>query len=82
MSKFDGLLERKGKAQQKHIGRPLGKASDPAYRQVTVYLRRDTHTAARQRLFAEEREFSELVEELVAKWNATPPHKEKRERHG
>jgi hypothetical protein len=80
MSKYDGLLEtHRGKAQPKpkRMGRPRGKASDPAYRQVTVYIRRETHTAARKRLFDEDREFSELVEDLVSKWLGTAPAKEK-----
>lgn len=50
------------------VGRPRAKRSDPNYLQVTAYLRRATYTAARKRLFDEEREFSELVEDLVAEW--------------
>jgi hypothetical protein len=77
MSKYDGLLQgRKAATETKRMGRPRGKASDPDYRQVTIYLRRDTHGAARKRLIDENREFSELVEDLVSKWLATPAKKD------
>lgn len=51
-----------------HVGRPRAKRSDPDYQQVTAYIRRDTYTAARKRLFDDGREFSELVEDLVSGW--------------
>ena len=38
-----------GKAPRK-VGRPPGKKSDPDYAQVTVYLRKDNHLAAKKRL--------------------------------
>jgi hypothetical protein len=75
MSKYDGLLTTSSKKKtpaaeplKSGVGRPRGKASDPEYRQVTVYIRRDTHSAARKRLMDEEKERSELVEELVSDW--------------
>jgi hypothetical protein len=51
-------------------GRPAGKRSDPAYEQVTAYIRRDTHKDVKIALLqnGQGREFSELVEELLAKW--------------
>lgn len=55
-------------ATQIRVGRPRAKRSDPEYQQVTAYIRRDTYIGARKRLFDEDREFSELVEELVAAW--------------
>jgi hypothetical protein len=46
-----------------------GKKEDKAnYTQVTVYLRKQTHSTARKLLFDERRQFSDLVEELVTKW--------------
>ena len=50
------------------VGRPPGKKSNPDYTQVTVYLRTRTHLAAKKSLLDEGREFSELVEDLVARW--------------
>ena len=50
------------------VGRPPGKKSNPDYTQVTVYLRKQTHLAAKKRLLDEGREFSELVEDLVIQW--------------
>ena len=50
------------------VGRPPGKKSNPDYTQVTVYLRKRTHLAAKKNLLDDGREFSELVEDLVAQW--------------
>ena len=50
------------------MGRPPGKKSDPAFKQVTVYLRKDTHDTARKILFDDRRQFSDLVDELVSRW--------------
>jgi len=50
--------------------RKLGKSADPAYVKLTTYIRKDTHQATKIRLLQEGqgREFSELVEELLAVW--------------
>ena len=53
------------------VGRPPGKKSDPDYAQVTVYLKRDNHLAAKKRLLDDGREFSELVDQLVVAWLQT-----------
>lgn len=50
------------------LGRPPGKKTDPAYRQVTVYLQEDVHRNARKLLLDERRQFSDLVNDLVAQW--------------
>ena len=50
------------------VGRPPGKKSDPDYSQVTVYLRKGNHLAAKKRLLDDGKEFSELVDELVTAW--------------
>jgi hypothetical protein len=51
------------------IGRPAtGKRSNPEYRQVSMWMRRDTHDAAVHRLGKEGREFSVLVQELIEDW--------------
>jgi hypothetical protein len=49
-------------------GRPRGKKTNPDYVQVTVYLRKDNHTAARKLLLDNRRQFSDLVDELVSEW--------------
>ncbi len=51
-------------------GRPTGKRSDPDFEQVTSYIRRQTYADVKIELIREgqRREFSELVEELLAKW--------------
>jgi hypothetical protein len=53
-------------------GRPPGKRSDPAYEQVTAYIRGDLYRDVRIRLLQEGKgqEFSELVAELLAAWLA------------
>jgi hypothetical protein len=50
--------------------RPHGKRTDPDYAQVTAYIRKVTHHGVKLRLLQEGqgREFSELVEELLATW--------------
>ena len=50
------------------VGRPPGKKSDPDYSQVTVYLRKANHLAAKKRLIDDGKEFSELVDDLVSTW--------------
>jgi hypothetical protein len=51
-------------------GRPPGKRSDPAFEQVTAYVRRDTYRAIKIKLLQEgdDREFSELVESLLVEY--------------
>jgi len=51
-------------------GRPKGKRSDPDFEQVTAYIRKQTHQAIKIALLQEgqDREFSELVEELLSDW--------------
>ena len=51
-------------------GRPTGKRSDGEHIQVTAYIRRETHHAVKVALLqgGKGKEFSELVQELLAKW--------------
>lgn len=88
MSKFDGVFKKiteNAKVQTpessevqtadnaKPIGRPPGKKSDPAYRQVTIYLPINLHALGRDeavrlqrsRVKAEPKDFSEIVEEAL-----------------
>ncbi len=60
--------EEKAEAKPKKRGRPKGKRSNPAFTQVTAYMRKDTYKNAQKALLDEDEEFSELVEDLVSKW--------------
>ena len=55
----------------RRAGRPPGKKNNPDYRQVTVYLREEAHRAAKKLLLDEQRDFSELVDDLVGQWLQT-----------
>ncbi len=57
--------------EPKKRGRPSsGKRSDNYFTQVTAYIREDTHRTVKILLLdeGETRDFSDLVEELLAKW--------------
>ena len=57
--------------EPKRRGRPpTGKRNDPEYDQTTAYVRKDTYKAVRIALIedGEERDYSELVEELLRNW--------------
>ena len=51
-------------------GRPPAKRSDPDFVGLTTYIRRETHLNAKISLLqeGENRELSELVEDLIAAW--------------
>ncbi len=83
MSKFDGLMSARGnRSSAKKGARPAeaaatntattlrvrsGKRSDPNYRQITAYVRRDVHDEVMQTIYRR-MELSELVDELLADW--------------
>ena len=46
----------------------LGKRSNTDYRQVSAYIRKDTHRRVKMALLEEDRQFSELVAELLESW--------------
>ena len=84
MSKFQGLIDAANSREdpaakpaplvmstkRRGRGRPRGKRSDPNFEQVTTYIRKHTHQGVKIALLQEGRgqEFSELVEDLLAKW--------------
>jgi hypothetical protein len=45
-----------------------GKSVDPNFMKLTSYIRRETHRAVKRRLLDEDKEISELVEELLTGW--------------
>jgi hypothetical protein len=75
-SKFDGILEsgrskkpRKQPAPIATTGGPRGgKSSNPAFTQVTIYIRKDTYVDVRKALLDEQRrDFSEFTEDALKK---------------
>lgn len=53
------------------VGRPkTGKRSNPDYRQVSAWVRKDTYRRVSDRLYVKEdrREFSDLVQVLLEDW--------------
>jgi hypothetical protein len=66
-----GPKEKAGARVPRKVGRPrTGKRSDPDYRQVSAWIKRDTYDRVSRRLFKKEnrREFSELVQSLLEDW--------------
>jgi hypothetical protein len=57
-------------APAKKRGRPSGKRSDADYVQTTAYIHKDTHRDVKIALLksGSELDFSELVDDLLAKW--------------
>jgi len=45
-----------------------GKRSNAEYRQVSAYIRKDTHRKVKMALLEEDQEFSELVGRLLEEW--------------
>jgi hypothetical protein len=74
--KFDNLLKARdrddtgteGGRRERTRTASVGKRSDDEYRQVSAYIRKDTHQQVKIALLQEEREFSQLVEELLRSW--------------
>jgi hypothetical protein len=63
--------DKAGAEAPRKVGRPkTGKRSDPDYRQVSAWIKRDTYDRVTRRLFVREnrREFSELVQSLLEDW--------------
>ena len=76
--KFDELVRARSKDKAPlqpgpaQTAAPIsGKRSDSAYKQVSAYIRKDTHFQVKLALLQEGREFSDLVEELLGEWVAS-----------
>jgi hypothetical protein len=67
-SNTSGLPQVQNTEIMPKLGRPRAKRSDPAYTQVTAYIRKDTYIATKKLLLDVDGEFSELLEELVSEW--------------
>jgi hypothetical protein len=48
----------------------LAKSQDPTYTKFTTYIPVDLHRAVKMKLVGQGRELSDLVEELLRRWNA------------
>jgi hypothetical protein len=46
----------------------IGKRSDPAYRQISTYVRSDLYRSVKRELLLDDRDFSDLMDELLAEW--------------
>lgn len=81
MSKFAGVLRAAKETQAEPTptlvtvprGRPKGKRSDPSFEQVTAYVRKETYRHIKLALLQadDERDFSQLVEELLVAYLRT-----------
>ncbi len=76
-SKFKGLFEARSSQstspEKRGRGRPAGDAggkrnNKDEFVQASAYLRIETHRLVKSALALEDKEFSELVEELLAGW--------------
>lgn len=66
-----GMAKQPAKAvskPKKKVGRPRAKHSDPAYKQMSVYIHQDVRNKVKARLFEQDGEFSTLVESLLRDW--------------
>jgi len=46
----------------------VGKRSDPSYKQISTYVRTDLYKIVRRDLLMEDRDFSDLIDELLSEW--------------
>ena len=76
-SKFGALFEARANqsaaSEKRGRGRPPGDAggkrdNKAEYTQASAYVRRETHRQVKSALALEDKEFSELVEELLTEW--------------
>jgi hypothetical protein len=78
-SPFNALLERKSqpanrlnvetsKGLDSQTTTGLAKSTDPEYIKFTTYVRKKTHRAVKLKVTEQERELSDLVEELLSSW--------------
>jgi outer membrane murein-binding lipoprotein Lpp len=55
---------------QKKVGRPKGKRSNPNYTQISTFINKENYESAKIRLIKEgkKRDFGDLVDELLEQW--------------
>ena len=64
--KADDTAEKRGRGRPK--GSIGGKRDDDAYTLAGAYIKKDVHKKVKAALILEEKEFSELVEQLLIEW--------------
>ena len=62
------LKAAKDNSLVEEAGKPLAKSTDPAFTKFTTYVRKTTHREVKMRLVGEDRELSDLVEDLLGAW--------------
>lgn len=72
MAKPPAKARKKAVPLKKKPGRPPAKHSDPAYKQMSVYVHQDVRNKVKARLFEQDGEFSALVESLLREWLKKP----------
>ena len=50
------------------VAAKIGKRSDPSYRQISTYVRSDLYRSVKRELLMDERDFSDLMDELLSEW--------------
>jgi hypothetical protein len=83
-SKFSAIVGRHQEASRvpaadsPRPARKAAKSTDPAFTKLTAYVRKKTHQEVKIRLLQQEqeqgRDFSELVEDLLAGWLKKKPN--------
>lgn len=70
MSKFSALKTQKRTPDKKASGPTRGKSSDGDFKQVSAYVRKDTHKAVSIALKEDDdkQDFSDLVQSLLESW--------------
>lgn len=55
----------------KTVVRPPGKRQNPAYHQISAYVRRDLYEQVRRDLIGQGKDFSDLLEQWMEQWLAS-----------
>ena len=50
------------------VQRPIGKRQNPAYQQISAYVRRDLYDMIRRELVSKTEDFSDLLEQWMEHW--------------
>jgi hypothetical protein len=50
------------------VPRPVGKRQNPAYQQISAYVRRDLYDMVRRELIGKSEDFSDLLEQWMEQW--------------
>lgn len=72
-SRFASLIEQVGPAPEavNTVEGRAGKRSNPSYKQISTYVKKDLYKTVRRELMNDERDFGDLLEELLSRWMNT-----------